>query len=181
MQKGFTLFELVIVLLISSVLLTFGVPAFSDLWQRNLILSEIHLLENALNKARRRAVVDSYPVVVCSLGTDNSCQKAWQNKIDIFKDENKNRTLDANELYIKTHTLHDQLHLTARLSAGRHYLRYDPDGTTHGTVGSLQLCNPAFNPKNQRAIIVSMTGRLRRSNDKNSDGLHEAGSKTICQ
>lgn len=181
MPKGFTLLELLTVLLISFVLLIIGVPAASGIWERNIVVSELHSLENALNKARRRAIIDGNPIVVCSLGADKRCQGTWQNKIDIFKDVNLNRMLDAEDLYIRTHTLHDQLNLTVRLSAGRSYLIYDPDGTTRGTAGSMQLCSTNFNPVNQRALIISLTGRLRRSFDRNKDGLHEAGSKTICR
>jgi len=180
MKNGFTLVELVFVLLITSLLVTLGFPAFSDMLQRNLVLSEVHLLENEFNKARRRAVVDSYPMMICSLDAGNHCQSSWQNKIDIFRDENGNRTLDASELYVRTHTIDPRLDLVGKLSAGRAYLRYDPDGTTHGTAGSMQLCNPDFAANNQRAIIISFTGRLRRSADRNNDGIHEAGRNNIC-
>jgi len=181
MSKGFTLLDLVYVLAISAILLTLGLPAMSELLEKNLIQSEIHLLEQEFNIARRRAVIDNAPHTVCSLDANLRCMKSWQNKIDIFKDVNGNRAIDPEDRYIKTHTVDSRLKLTARLSARRSYLRYDPDGSTHGTVGSIQLCSPNFNADNQRAIIISSTGRLRRSQDKNNDGLHEAGSKTICQ
>ena len=180
MQKGFTLFELSIVLLISSLLLVIGIPAIKNFWERNIVVAELHSLEDAFNKARRRAVIDGYPIVVCSLSAVNRCQRTWQNKIDIFKDTNQNRTLDSEDLYLRTHTVNSRLELIAKLSARRSYLQYDPDGTTHGTAGSIQLCNAEFNAINQRALIISMTGRLRRSFDRNKDGLHEAGSKNIC-
>ena len=180
MQKGFTLFELSIVLLISSLLLVSGIPAIANFWERNIVVAELHSLEDAFNKARRRAVIDGYPIVVCSLSANNRCQRNWQNKIDIFRDTNQNRTLDSGDLYLRTHTVNSRLELIGKLSARRSYLQYDPDGTTHGTAGSIQLCNPEFNTINQRALIISMTGRLRRSFDRNKDGLHEAGSKNIC-
>ncbi len=179
--KGFTLFELTSTLAIASILIFLGVPAMTDMWQRNMVLSELAQIDNSFTKARRVAVINNQPVVLCSLDANHKCQGSWTNTYDLFIDTNQNQVREFDEKYIQTHTLHERLHLIAKLSAGRSYIQYDPDGTTHGTAGSIQICGKSIKPKHHRAVIISFTGRLRRSYDKNEDGIHEAGSKTICQ
>ncbi|MDH3640949.1 MAG: GspH/FimT family pseudopilin [Gammaproteobacteria bacterium] len=66
MQKGFTLLELMVTLVVVAVILGFGLPGFQQLVQNNRMTSAANDLLAALNVARSEAVKRATPVSVCA-------------------------------------------------------------------------------------------------------------------
>ena len=180
-RNGFTLIELIVTLGLTGILITTAVPPLTSLWQKQTVISQIHILNKTLNKARRLAVISNEITVTCTLTAAMTCANELSNQMDVFIDKNQNRALDPGEARLQHIEIDPSLELKPRLSAGRAYITFNPTGTTNGTFGSLQLCQPNYNPENQRAIIITRTGRIRLSQDSNQDGVHETGSGPICQ
>ncbi len=180
-RNGYTLIELIVTLALASTLIFLAIPSVTSLLQKQTVISQIHLLNKTLNKARRLAVISSQITVACTLTPAKTCAGELSNQLDVFVDKNQNRRLDPSEERLQHIEIDSGLQLKPRLSAGRAYITFNPTGTTNGTFGSLQLCQPSYAPENQRAIIITRTGRIRLSQDTNHDGLHETGSGPICQ
>jgi type IV fimbrial biogenesis protein FimT len=78
--SGFTLLELLVVLVIIAVLSAFAIPAFSQSIQRYRAAAEISALGTDLQLARSEAVKRGLSVVVCPTSDGKSCTSAsgWQ-------------------------------------------------------------------------------------------------------
>lgn len=67
--KGFTLIELMVGIVISSIMMVFGVPAYTSLIANNNAYTEKSLLFNDLQLARSQAINQGLPVTICEADT----------------------------------------------------------------------------------------------------------------
>lgn len=65
-QSGFTLYELLITLLVIGVILTLGIPSFSDFTQNSRITSTANDLHSSFLLARSEAARAKAPVTICA-------------------------------------------------------------------------------------------------------------------
>ncbi len=75
-QHGFTLTELLIVLLLSSLLLATGAPAFSQLQHRMRADHYLQSLSQHLSYARTLAVTSRQTIIICPVLSEH-CQPDW--------------------------------------------------------------------------------------------------------
>jgi type IV fimbrial biogenesis protein FimT len=101
---GFTLPELLIVMLIAGILITIGVPSFKYVTTANRISSEVNGLLGDLQFARSQAIKAGLPVTVCSSTDQATCNggPTWQGGWIVFLDANGNQTVDAGEPIVRT-------------------------------------------------------------------------------
>jgi type IV fimbrial biogenesis protein FimT len=102
---GFTLPELLIVLLITSILLSIGIPSFRYVTTANRISSEVNGLLGDMQYARSEAIKQGLPVTVCASTNQTQCDggaaPAWQHGWITFLDTNGNQQVDAGEAIIR--------------------------------------------------------------------------------
>ena len=65
-EHGFTLIELMIVVVILAILLTVAGPSFFDSLTRNQVRTQASLVVSSLNLARSKAVERNHPVSICT-------------------------------------------------------------------------------------------------------------------
>jgi len=95
-QKGFTMIELMVALLIAGILMSYAIPAYREFGLRQKITNEANSLLGDLTYARVTAIKEGQNVVVSSnAGLD------WSQGWRIFIDNNGNNTFDAGDVTLR--------------------------------------------------------------------------------
>jgi type IV fimbrial biogenesis protein FimT len=100
--RGFTLFELVVVMGIAGILLMVAIPSYRYVTSSNRVAAEMNGLLGDLQYARAEAIRQGLPVSVCISSTGTSCDNvagtpSWNTGWIVFSDANGNRTVDAGD------------------------------------------------------------------------------------
>ena len=150
-QRGFTIVELVITLLIVAILSTMAVPSFTTMIKNNRLTTQVNEFILALNVTRSEAVKRGSSVTITAVGGD------W----------NAGWTVEdaaGNDLRIG-----DPLQGTMTLTSGNSntVITYLASGTATGTPtaapGSFDLCDDRTG-ETGRQVSISATGRIGVSN-----------------
>jgi type IV fimbrial biogenesis protein FimT len=96
-ETGFTLVELLITIVVLSILLAAGVPAFKDFIKSNRVTAQTNDLVSAIQLARSEALKRGANVVVCASDNQTSCtgKDTWADGWIVFSDLNLNNAPDA--------------------------------------------------------------------------------------
>jgi len=97
-QRGFTLIELMIALVLGVILMTLAVPSFRSTIQNNRATAAANDILTALNAARSEAIKRGTPMTICSSSNGSSCAAStdWSTGWILFSDLNSNGVLDDN-------------------------------------------------------------------------------------
>jgi type IV fimbrial biogenesis protein FimT len=89
---GFTLIELLITIVVASILLAMGAPAFKDFIKNNRVTAQTNELVSAIQLARGEALKRGTNTVVCASKDGKSCggKTDWQSGWIVFSDRNRN-------------------------------------------------------------------------------------------
>src|SRR5690349_2717570 len=100
---GVTLYELLIVLAIASVLLALAAPAFCSIGNSIKLSSMSNSLVAHLQLARSEAIKRNGRVVMCKSPDGSHCTSAggWEHGWIVFQDTNNNGDLDGEETIIQ--------------------------------------------------------------------------------
>lgn len=162
-QRGFTLIELMITVVIISIVAGYGVPNLLAFIQGNRLVTQTNEFVTALHLARSEAVKRSSRVTVCASQDGLSCSGAWQGGWIVFADDNNDASFDAGEDKVRVREAlsgENTLSGSGNLSA---YVSYVSTGFTKTTSGDVQsgtfvLCDSRGISK-ARAVTISATGR----------------------
>jgi type IV fimbrial biogenesis protein FimT len=91
-QAGFTLYELLITVVIIGVILTFAVPNLQDFARNSRMTSTANDLLSAFHLARSESSRAKTNITICPSGDGNSCGGAWDQGLIVFVDENGDLT-----------------------------------------------------------------------------------------
>ena len=152
--RGFTLLELIIVLIISMLLITIGIPGFQTLIQNNRLSSVASSIQSQLSFARSQSFNLINYVTVCPLEA-NSCTNNWLNGLDIFIDSNQSKTYDGGEVLLKSG---DAFNASDTLYFPRSSLTFTPDGQITGSSGEFHYCTEG---NGRIGVRVSYNGRTK--------------------
>lgn len=103
-QAGFTLVELLVVMVIVVILMAIGAPSYRYVTTANRVATEANTLLGDLQYARSEAVREGQPVTVCISKTGTSCDAAstsWQEGWIVFSDSNGNQTVDTGDAVLR--------------------------------------------------------------------------------
>lgn len=163
--KGFTLFELLITLLIISVLSTIAIPSLFSLTNTHRSDNIYEQLFTLIQFTRSTATFTGNDTILCPTENTEDCINDWQLPVMIFVDSNNNRIRDDSETIERISSLIDQgVTLTWRASGTSRYLRYINDGSTGAQNGSFRICSADKTLSYTRKIIIYRSGRARRAN-----------------
>lgn len=139
-QSGFTLYELLITLLVIGVVLTIGIPNFSEFTQNSRITSTANDLHSSFQLARSEAARSKSNVTICasnnSMNAAASCGGgSFDNGWIIFVDLNGDiQRAGAGETVLRRHPpIPDQIDIVTNASAT--YFGFAPTGLGRGDVG----------------------------------------------
>jgi type IV fimbrial biogenesis protein FimT len=162
-DAGFTLIEAVVVMAITALLVTIGLPAFRDTLSRTRAISVMHLVSTDLAVARTAAIQRRAPIVVCPRDPTDQCHAAadWSLGWLVFLDPDGNRQPDAagDILRVQNAPQPDAI----RMPSSRLFVRYQPDGRSAGTNLTIHVCTRERLLGN---VVVNNLGRVRTAKPK---------------
>jgi len=136
-QAGFTLIELMTVIVIAAVLAAAALPSFFDAIERNRIVSQNNELLATFAFARSEAIKRNGTVGVCALNaaltgcaTDN-----WNRGWLVWADTDRSATFNAGDEVLRI----NRLDAKDRLTSGVFDVRFGPRGTRTLPAGNTQL------------------------------------------
>ena len=172
-HHGFTLTELLSMLMIASIILVAGAPALSTGLDKAHAQYAMQSAFHTIQEARTLAINQQNGVITLCGSTDgHTCNKDWSHGWLLFADTNDNRRHDSDETLYRqeTHDIEGSMHWSA--SGGRPYIRFTPLGYSM-EFGALTYCPSTPNPHHARQITINRPGRARLSRDRDHDGIHE--------
>jgi type IV fimbrial biogenesis protein FimT len=156
-NRGFSLFELIAVLAITSILALSAVPAFSALIQEHRLRAAGQQLFGILTSARATAVMRSKQITVWNEDGD------WSSEVALFEDNNSNGEREQNEIILARNPNQKNVSITGNHWVAN-YVKFSPDGsatTARGAfqIGTITVCRP--DQKDAYLIIISIGGRIK--------------------
>jgi len=198
-QRGFTLAELLIVIIIAGVLAAIAAPNMSEFVKNNARATRVNTMVTALNYARGQAVTRNARVSLCrsSAPLFDACAAPGDFAVGwiVFTDANPRGTVDAGTDTVLrifqpdmggNATLLGVKNAVPIAMAGLSYentgLGLDLAAAATDTVVSpntvFRYCDDRGAPE-ARAIVITPTGYPRMSRDTNGDGTDDVGGANL--
>jgi type IV fimbrial biogenesis protein FimT len=156
-NRGFSLFELIGVLAITSILALSAVPAFYALIQEYRLRAAGQQLFSLLTSARATAVLRSKQITVWNEDGD------WSSQVALFEDDNSNGEREPSEIILARNPTQKNVSITGNHWVAN-YVKFAADGsatTANGAfqVGTITVCRP--DQREAYRLIISIGGRVR--------------------
>lgn len=160
-ENGFTLLELMVVLAVSAVVLSLGVPGFRAIVQDSRMVADTNQFVSSISLARSSAVRHqrnatictssdyAQPTPTCSGSTD------WTNGWVVYVDKDRDGTIDADEVVSVQAPLDDGVTMTA---AAANRFTYNAQGFGQSAGDSLLRCDGRSGETGRR-IAINAAGR----------------------
>ncbi len=156
---GFTLYELVITVMLLAVLASLAFPGFSALLARQKQRVEINTLFGAIHLARKESILKRRVVSICPTADFLQCgaRSDWSHGWLMFEnvDRDSPPSVDAGETILRRHRVADSISIDANRSGFT--LRATFLRATNGTI---VVCDSQDRVR-PKALVVSYTGRPR--------------------
>ena len=169
-DRGFTLYELVLTILLVGLLLGIALPSFSALHARNLQRIEINTLFGAIHLARKESIVKRRVISICPSVDFLHCgnRADWSSGWIMFENRDRDSppVVDAGEPILKRHKVSANVDIHANRRAFTLRATF-----LRATNGTFVVCDAADRilPK---ALVVSYTGRPRVADHKTNGELY---------
>jgi type IV fimbrial biogenesis protein FimT len=167
-ERGFTLVELVITLVVLGVLMAMAIPSFRYVQNSSRLSGASNELVASLQSARMEAVRRNGRVVLCSSADGASCSAdvnsgGWL----VFADADGDSTVDAGETVLLANSLKAPLTLQANSAVTEGIVVFRSDGMARAKGGQLltgqyRICMATTVPSdNARNVEIGTGGRVR--------------------
>jgi type IV fimbrial biogenesis protein FimT len=159
---GISLLELLITLVITTIVLSIGLPAFSSLSARNQQTAEINHFVTHLHLARSYAVKTGQNHVLCPSKDMIYCFEGthWEDGYILFEDRDRDDLRDEHESLVRISRPTSKSGIAIHSTEGRKRVIYRADGHSAGSNLTLTFCDPQ-NRIPPRAVFLSNAGRPR--------------------
>lgn len=169
-QNGFTLYELMITLLIVGVVLTFGMPNMTAFTQNSRITTTANDLHAAFQVARSEAARSKATITICasdnSMDDDADCQGNWDEGFIIFLDLNGDvARAGSDESVLRAHPAMAK-GVSLAIANDATYFSYASTGLGRGNVGG--------EPAVSQIIVCDKRGMVETSKDYSAGRLFVA-------
>ncbi|RBW48204.1 GspH/FimT family pseudopilin [Marinobacter sp. F3R11] len=171
-NRGFSLLELIIVVVIAATLVNMALPSFTSFISSQERKGVLHDLMGMFAFARQHAVMNGAIVTVCPLDPSGACGKDWNSDIHAFLDPDNARKLTTSRALLRTISPTDGGQLIAR-SLNRSFFQFRPTGFIHSDLGNITWCPESGDASLAGQIIISRGGRVRVARDTDNDGIPE--------
>lgn len=163
--NGFTIIELMIALALAGVFITMGVPAFSNLMERNQLTTGINKFVSSLSLARSEAIKRNQRITICASSDGEQCSDVgFENGWLVYVDSNQNNNRESGEELIWVGSQYGA-NFTLRGSSGySDTISYLPSGRIATNLnGNIRLCKENDVSK-ARMLNLITTGRVQLAN-----------------
>ncbi len=187
--RGFTITELLAVVVIAAVLMAIAVPNLQQFLLNNARTTRLNELVLAFNIARNEAITNRTTVTVCRVAlpaTTCAADDNWEDGIAVRADLNNDGDIADPEDLIRLFDLNAGGTITM---LGSDNAATAVTAVTYGTTGQLSSAQTGVrmvhcDERGQgeaRAVILSAAGQPRISRDDDADGIHEVnGADVSC-
>jgi len=161
-QKGFTLIELFVTMLVALVLVGIGIPSFSSALKNTRLAKSTNDLITSLHRARSEALKRGRDVRICAV--NGSCDSnTWENGWVVFVDENSDGNFDNNETIIIEQDSQNKNTIRFNGSNNDNTFGFNGRGKPlNSNVGTFAICDNR--PDAGKEVVIAFTGRVS-SND----------------
>lgn len=159
-QDGFTLVELMVVIVIAAILLTIAVPSFQNLVKRNNVDSLQSKLSSAMATARTEAASRNKVVTICASINETDCASGvWARGWIVFEDNNGNGSVDSGDVLIDVYN-NSTAYTIASDPTTATAISFSSQGfiTNNGVATTLTICEPDGGASYARGLIVNTSG-----------------------
>jgi type IV fimbrial biogenesis protein FimT len=169
-HSGFSLYELLVTLAVTGILLGTGVPALRASVQSARLTTAVNGFVTALHYARNESIRRGLPVSLCPSTDRRRCDahdgplRAWQGGWMVYVNPDGNGDREAGDALLHVFDGHGG-DLTIQGSRNRPRVTYRPNGFAPGTNLTLSFCDTR-GAAAARTVIVSNAGRPRVSKRK---------------
>jgi len=175
---GFTLVELLIVIVLISVVASYAIPSMGNLVDNSRRHAAVSDMVSLLNLARNSAILEQHTVTICPLDQTNTCTHDWNTRpVTVFRDPDSDRVLAKGSDIIRVNQVVEGGQWDANTSS-RPYFRFFATGMASYAIGNMTWCPDDNNSHLAAQIVVNMGGRLRLSEDHDGDGVIENADGT---
>lgn len=157
--RGFTLYELLMTLVLVGIVLATGLPAFSGTMARQRQAIEINALFHAIHLARKESIMRRKVVSLCPSEDGQSCApgKDWSAGWIMFENSDRDSPpyVDPGERLLRSHKVSDDIRIRANrrgFTLRATFLR--------ATNGTFIVCDRQDRTPG-KGLVVSYTGRPR--------------------
>ena len=177
LDKGFTLIELLVAVAILAILVSIGLPSFSEAVKNSKLSSAAGCLSTALFSARSEAVKRSVNVTVCPYGDDASCGSDWSNGALVFSEGSTatdtadldSAAVDTDSTVIRVCSISDSdVEISATASTDRtsgsanprKFIRYSRQGVANWNLGYFCVSDDRSSD-NWKGFNIGLSGDIR--------------------
>ena len=161
-NRGFTLVELLVTLVVVSILLSVGVPSFSSMITNNAVNADRDTLFNSLIYARTEAIKRGETISICKSSNLTTCDASveWGDGWIVFEDTNGNGALSGETILRVQEALKRNISVSFD---GGNFVTFDGLGKASATSGTFSFSHSSGNADYDRAVTLSATGRARKA------------------
>lgn len=159
-ERGFTIIELMVTLVIAGILMGLAVPAFNTTIRSNRMATQANLLIGSLNIARSEAVKAGRTATVCVSSDQASCtgETDWALGWLVWVDDNGDNLLTANE----ERRFNPNLPANMTFASAVSQVQYSAQGAANAAA-LMTLCDDRVG-ETGRQLNIANTGRVNVSN-----------------
>ena len=176
--RGFSLIELIVVMVITGVLMAIAMPAFIGIIKNSRLATETNDLLADLALARSEAATRGRRVAICLSSNGTSCGSgsSWGGGRIVFVDGSTAGVVDSGDTVIRYHqggTSTNNVVITASgftvsSSSTLNHLQYRPSGATGSDAGGqFKICDDRTGNYG-RIVVIGVTGRAALSSSNAS-------------
>ncbi|WP_231730939.1 GspH/FimT family pseudopilin [Lacimicrobium alkaliphilum] len=177
-QQGVTLMELMITLVIIGILITVVAPSVAEILTRNRITAQVNETSGVIQLARHTAIDEQSNTIVCPTADFSTCSNDWGLAKMVFVDLDQSGDRgDDEEILAGTSVSPEGLNISGPAAA----ILFNGDGTASAPA-TILICDQDNTDKFARALLLTLQGRVKISQDSNNDDIHEdlAGTALSC-
>ena len=155
--NGFSLIEVLIVLVVIGILVQFSLPSLQAMQQGFVFKQQVAMIRQMLSSSREHAIVLQTRVALCPL-QGNVCGSDWNDALVMFIDKNNNYQLEAGEQVLqvfKPLTL-----VQSQRTFNNKAISFNGRGHAGIATGTLVLCVQGVQ-MHQALFVISRAGRVR--------------------
>lgn len=196
-QRGFTLFELIVVVIIASVIAAIAAPNLSEFVKNNARTTGVNTMVTALNYSRSQAVSRNTRVSLCRSAAFVNCDGIGSGEFEtgwiVFTDGNPRGTVEGTDAVLRVFQPEMGATATLRGSNGaigaiggvsyeNNGLGWDlnpPGGAAAVSANTvIRYCDDR-GASEALGIVISPTGFPSLTKDTNGDGTHDIGGVAL--
>ena len=171
-NEGFTLIELMIVVVVLATILSVGTPLLQGMLQNNELRAQSIRFLSAINLARSEAVLRNMPVSICpspmAVSGRPECAGNYADGWIVFANADRDRVVDAgiDQILRVFEGLPPGFRLTNRSGTRDAFelINYLPDGSSHSNR-TLLFCSGSGAAAHNVSVVLNIVGRARLAGD----------------